>query len=444
MESETKILEANTSARLARSTILGDRSFWGIAIAQFFGAFNDNLYKQLMLLLAIPAIGANISEDSQGWATAVFSLPFVIFSSFAGYLSDKNSKSQIIVLCKFAEIVITLFAVAAFLSYAKLGNAGTWTVLVFMGMHSTFFGPSKYGILPEIIDPRELARANGLILMSTFLAIILGVVSAGALNDLLVTKNMDGTRNYGQLWIGSLVCTGVAIIGTLTSLMIRYTPPAQPTARLTFADLGLPEPIRKLLARDRQLVSAIIVSSMFYLVAGVIMPTVNSLGKLQMKIGSSTWISVLTGGLAIGIILGAILGNIVLKKIKPSVQVALGTWGMFCALAVLGCWLPGGMHLLGYWGALIGLIVTGLGAAIFIVPLQVFLQKRPPSELKGRMIGTMNFANFVGILIAGPLYQGFTSTASFLGWPISSIFWMLAALMLPIGLLYRLPASESE
>ena len=216
------------------SNILRDRSFWGLAITQFFGAFNDNLYKQLMLLLAIPAIGADISQDTQGWATTVFSLPFVLLSGLAGYLSDRHSKSRIIVYCKLAEIAITLLAVFAFLSYAKLGDVGTWSVLVLMGVHSTFFGPGKYGILPELYRKEELPRANGLILMSTFLAIILGVVTAGLLKDLLVIENPDGTADYRNLWIGSLVCTGIAVVGSITSMMIRYTPPAQPTAKFSF------------------------------------------------------------------------------------------------------------------------------------------------------------------------------------------------------------------
>ena len=425
------------------ASILSDRSFWGLAITQFFGAFNDNLYKQLMLLLAIPAIGANISEDTQGWATTVFSLPFVLLSSLAGYLSDRHSKSRIIVLCKIAEIAITLLAVVAFLSYARLGDVGTWSVLVLMGVHSTFFGPGKYGILPELFHKDELPRANGLILMSTFLAIILGVVSAGLLKDLLIVENADGTADYRHLWIGSMVCTGIAMIGALTSLMIRYTPPAQPNAELSFADLGLPAPIRSLLSQDRPLTYAIVVSSMFYVVAGIVMPTVNSLGKLQLRLASSTSISILTGGLAIGIIVGAVMANVVFKKIPPGKQVIRGTWAMIFSLVALGCWRAGGGHLLGYWGALIGLITTGLAAAVFIIPLQVFIQKRPPAELKGRMIGTMNFANFIGILVAGPLYQGFLSLASLLGWPVSSIFWMLAVLLLPIAFVYRLPAHET-
>lgn len=423
-----------------KSKLLSDKSFWGLAITQFLGAFNDNFYKQLMLLMAIPAVGGDISDDAQGWATTVFSLPFVLLSSFAGYLSDRYSKNRIIVLCKIAEVVITMLAVVAFLVYSQFGDWGTWTVLILMGTHSTFFGPGKYGILPELFDKRDLPRANGLILMSTFLAIILGVVTAGLLKDQLVTVNADNTPNYSNLWIGSLVCTAIAICGTATSMLIRPTQAAQPKAVLSTADLVVSPPIRKLLAGDTPLFTAILVSSMFYVVAGIVMPTVNSLGKLQLNIASSALISVLTGGLAIGIIIGAVCANLVLKGMSPSRQVTLGMWMMIIALAMLGCWLPGGRHLLGYWGSLLGLISTGIAAAIFVIPLQVFLQRRPPAELKGRMIATMNLANFIGILIAGPLYQLFLQLASWAGCPISSVFWMLSVMLIPIAVRYRMPS----
>lgn len=436
-QAESNSRKNNTS----NSNILTDRSFWGLAVTQFLGAFNDNLYKQLMLLMAIPAIGADISEDSQGWATALFSLPFVVFSSFAGYLSDKYSKSVIIVLCKFAEVVIMLLAVTAFLSYASLEDWGTWTVLFLMGLHSTMFGPAKYGILPELFRKEELPRANGLILMSTFLAIILGVVTAGVLKDLLVVADEAGNPDCGRLWIGSVVCAVIAVIGTCTSFLIRKTQAAQPTAVMSLGDFGVSKSIRTLLWNDKPLLASIIVSSMFYVIAGVVMPTVNVLGKNQLQIQLDSYTSLLTGGLAIGIIIGAVLANVVLKKMHPGSQVLLGTIGMFITLVLLGFWKPGGAHLLGYWGALIGLITTGLFAAVFIVPIQVFMQSRPPAETKGRMIGTMNFANFVGILIAGPLYQLFLIIATSIGWPVSSIFWMLAVLLIPIAIRFRLPTT---
>ena len=430
----------NDSIGDEKSTLLKDRSFWGLAITQFMGAFNDNLYKQMMLLMALPGVAAAVKGgDRQGWATALFSLPFVLLSSYAGFLSDRYSKSSIIVICKFAEIGITLLAVLAFLFYGDLGDWGTWSVLLLMGVHSTFFGPGKYGILPELFQKKDAPRANGLILMSTFLAIILGVVLAGVIKDLLVIKHPDGTEDFSRLWIGSLVCTGVAVIGTVFSMMIRKTPPAQPNAKLVMADFVASEDVRKLFKRDTPLLIAIVVSSVFWLTGGIVMPVVNAIGKIQMGLSSDGAVSVLTGGLAIGIIVGAVCANLVLKQMKAATQVRLGLIIMIVSMLILGFWLPGGKPMLGYAGSLLFLILAGIGAAVFVIPLQVFLQQRPPAEIKGRMIATMNFANFVGILLAGPLYQLFVEVASGLGWPVSSVFWMMSLMLLPLALFYRLP-----
>lgn len=419
-------------------SLLSDRTFWGLAITQFLGAFNDNLYKQLMLLIAIGGVGQITKDDRQGWATFAFSLPFVLFSGLAGYLSDRNSKSRIIVICKIAEIVITLLAVLAFWLYGNLGDYGTWTVLILMGMHSTFFGPAKYGVLPELFHHKHLPRANGLILMSTFLAIILGVVLAGAIKEAVVITDAQGQKDYSRLWIGSLVCAIIAVVGTVTSLFIRYTPAVQPQARFELSDSIVPASIVSLLGKDRPLLMALVVSSVFWLVGGLVMPVVNRMGINQLRQGE-TKTSVLTAGLAIGIIIGAISANLVLKRMPKDKQVSLGVLIMILSMCLVSVWKPNGDVLLGYIGTFLGLVVSGIGAAVFVIPIQVFLQERPPLELKGRLIGTMNFANFVGILLAGPIYQLLIKIADAMAWPDSSVFAMMAAMLLPILIFYRLP-----
>ena len=428
----------SSDQRLPEQSLLADRSFWGLAITQFLGAFNDNLYKQLMLLMAVGGVGAMIKDDRQGWATFAFSLPFVLLSGLAGYLSDRNSKSRIIVICKVAEIAITLLAVLAFLMYGNLGDYGTWTVLILMGIHSTFFGPAKYGILPELFHHKHLPRANGLILMSTFLAIILGVVLAGAIKEAVVTLDAQGQEDYSRLWIGSLACAVVAVVGTVTSLLVRYTLPVQPQAKFQFADSIVPASIVSLLSKDRPLLMALIVSSVFWLVGGLVMPVVNRMGKDQLR-QADTKTSVLTAGLAIGIIIGAVTANVVLKRMAKDKQVMLGVLIMILSMCMVSLWRPNGDVFLGYNGTFLGLIVAGIGAAVFVIPIQVFLQERPPLELKGRLIGTMNFANFVGILLAGPIYQVLIQVAQGMNWPVSSVFAMMAAMLLPILLFYRLP-----
>jgi MFS family permease len=105
-----------------------DSAFWGMTATQLFGAFNDNLFKQLMLLLAVPVGAAAVSEDDQQWlATIVFSLPFVLFSGYAGFLADRFSKRTIILLAKVGEIVVMTLGVLAFAFYGRTGYLGCWS-----------------------------------------------------------------------------------------------------------------------------------------------------------------------------------------------------------------------------------------------------------------------------------------------------------------------------
>lgn len=433
--------------------LLRDRSFWGLAVTQFLGAFNDNLYKQLILLLAVPVVAgaaaiageapaaggdAAPSSDVQGWALFVFSIPFVLLSGFAGYLSDRFSKQPIILLCKVAEIGVTALALVAFLMYDVFGTLGTWTVLFLMGTHSAFFGPGKYGILPEIFRAKELARANGIILMTTFLAIIFGTVTAGALHDRLVGES--GSAH--NLWIASLVCVGIAVAGTLSALLVRGTPAAEPSLPLTTDAWFVSHEVRKALSVDRPLLIALMASCVFWLVAGIAMPTINSLGVTQLRL-DKTSTSLLTASIAIGIMVGAILAGTISRFGKTDRLVSIGLWGILGSLVALGMWHGESTHVLGQYGSILALTALGIFSAIYSVPLQVFLQQRPPAAIKGRMIATMNQANFVGILLAGPLYQLFERIAAWTGSPISSVFWMIGLLVLPLALFYRLD-SQAE
>ena len=423
-----------------RSQLMTDRSFWGMTCTQFLGAFNDNLYKQLMLLLAIPVAVAGAEaaagSDVQGWATLVFSLPFVLFSGFAGYLSDRFSKTPIIVWAKVAEIVIMLLGLLAFFYYTQLGMAGTWVVLFLMGTQSAFFGPGKYGILPELFPARDLPRANGIILMSTFLAIIFGTVLAGALKEAL-TGEGGATSN---LWLGLVVCVAIAVVGTLTSLLVRRVPPAQPGMPLTADCWGVSREVWHMLQADRTLLGALLVSSVFWLVSGLAVPTVNRLGLELLAVGD-TKTSLLTASIGLGIMGGALFASLLCRKGWGDLSVSLGLWGILGSLVLLGLW-SGQTHWLGFSGSIVALIAMGVFAAIFAIPIQVFLQERPPASLKGRMIATMNQANFMGILISGPLYQVFEAIAGWAGWPICSVFLMMGLLVLPLAAFYRLRSNN--
>ena len=417
--------------------LLKDRSFWGIALTQFLGAFNDNVFKQIVLLLALPvAAGAGAmqsSEDMQGWATFVFSLPFVLFSGFAGYLSDRFSKTPIIVYCKVAEIVIMLLGMIAFYYYGSWGWLGTWTVLFLMATQSAFFGPGKYGMLPELFRASDLPKANGLILMSTFLAIIFGVTFAGKLMTWLVGKDMAATD---RLWIGSLICIVIAVVGTLTSLMIRKTPIAQPNAKLSADAFGLNNDIITLLRKDKPLLMALLVSCVFWMVASIAMPAVNRVGVNMLALDMEST-SILVGMIAVGIMIGAPIGGFLCRILPSHRSVTIGLWGIVLCLLLLGFW-KGNALLLSVNLTRVVLILLGISAAIYSIPLQVFLQERPPNQLKGRMIATMNQANFLGMMMAGPLYQLFLQIAKWLNYPVSSVFWMIGIMVVPLAIFYRM------
>ena len=417
--------------------LLKDRSFWGLALTQFLGAFNDNVFKQIVLLLALPvAAGAGAmqsSEDMQGWATFVFSLPFVLFSGFAGYLSDRFSKAPIIVYSKVAEIVVMLLGLIAFSYYGSWGWPGTWTVLFLLATQSTFFGPGKYGMLPELFRASDLPRANGLILMSTFLAIIFGVTFAGKLMTWLVDKDMAATD---RLWIGSLICIVIAVVGTLTSLMIRKTPIAQPNAKLTADAFGLNNEILSLLRKDKALLMALLVSCVFWMVASIAMPAVNRVGVNMLALDMEST-SILVGMIAVGIMIGAPLGGFLCRVLPSHRSVTIGLWGIVLCLVLLGFW-KGNALFLSVNLTRVVLILLGISAAIYSIPLQVFLQERPPNQLKGRMIATMNQANFLGMMMAGPLYQLFLQIAKWLNYPVSSVFWMIGIMVVPLAIFYRM------
>jgi acyl-[acyl-carrier-protein]-phospholipid O-acyltransferase/long-chain-fatty-acid--[acyl-carrier-protein] ligase len=403
-----------------------DASFGGMAATQFLGAFNDNLFKQLILLLATPTaaeLAAGTTTDRQGEAQFVFAASFLIFSGFAGYLSDRYSKRPIVILAKVAEIAVMLMGMVGFLLFDTIGLSGMLFVLFLMGTQSAFFGPSKYGILPEMLRPADLPRANGIFLMLTFLAIIFGTALAGPLSG-------------GRIWLGSLMCVAIAVVGTATSLLVRAVPPAQPDLKHRWSHWGMSREIRQLLRDDRQLFWAILAMAIFWMVGGIVLPAVNALGKTQLGLGEKRT-SLLAAAIGLGIAAGCMLGGYLSRgRVNPRV-VTSGAFGIV-AMLVLMC-LPGGphRHLLGFAGSIPVLMLLGLASGMFIVPVQVALQSRPPKEEKGRMIATMNQFSWVGVILGAVFYKLCLLALDHTDWPRSTIFGVTAALILPVAILYR-------
>lgn len=432
-----------------------DPSFLGMTATQFLGAFNDNLFKQLVLLICIDVVRAG-GTDWQGLAGAIFAIPFVMFSGFAGWLSDRTPKRALVVICKVAEIAIMAAGMAAFF----IGNLRPealliylFVVLAFMSAQSAFFGPAKYGILPELFRDRDLPTANGLIQMTTFLAIIFGTALAG------LGKDVFGDR----LWIISATCVVIAVIGTLTSLIIRRTPIAHPGLQLKPSSLIVDSSLWDVLLKDRKLLGVLLISSLFWLIGGLVPFTVNAFGKLQLGL-NDTRTSIMSACMGIGIAMGCVLAGRLSKGRMRFGLVTAGAWGLiacFIAATFIGYLgtaevpaevlaaeaanpldtKPFDLDNPAQWPAYAVMIALGAFAGLFAVPLQVYLQHRPPREVKGRMIGAMNLVNWIGIVISAALYAGLAaifSDAREYSW----IFAVAACILLPVALFYR-PKDEA-
>lgn len=452
--------------------LYSDSSFWAITLTGFFGAFNDNLFKQLILLLSVPALVVSSSSapnqqiDLQPLSMLVFALPFVLFSGFAGVWSDRFSKSRLVTITKLAEIVIMLLGVPAFFLVNQWGLALPLVVLFLMGVHSTFYGPAKYGILPELLRSSDLARATGVTLMATFLSIIFGTAAAGLLKDLFPQR----------LDLAQCVCVAVALLGAAVVYPLRRLKAAQPNLRFTLRDAAIAGDSLRLLRRDKPLGRAMLASCAFWLAAAIVQMAVNSYGKVQLAL-SDTSASILAAMIGIGIAFGSIVAGSWFSGSRARWAVLFGIWGLVVGLAslfALGLCVQGlnspesvellkqavasphalspakmaearnafNLQAMGYYGSLPVLIIIGLATGMFAVPVQVFLQERPPSEQKGRMIAAQSLLNWVAIFISAGLYFLFDSLLNAFQLPRCWLFACTALLMLPIAIFYRLPRSD--
>ena len=421
--------EESTIDRAPTPNLYRDPAFWGMTSTQFLGAFNDNVFKQLILLLAVRAAVDGAGTDLQGMATMIFAAPFVLFSGFAGFLADRNSKRTIVVLCKVSEIAIMLLGVVVF----ALGSLPVvFCVLFLMGMQSAFFGPAKYGILPEMLRSSDLPRANGVIQMTTFLAIILGVSLAGFLVEYF------GAR----LWAAAGCCVAIAIVGTGTSLLVRRTSIASPALAFDPSIFAIGRDTFRLLRGDLRLAGVLALSMLFWFIGGMVQQTVNKFGLEQLRLGAAQT-SRMAAMIAIGIAVGCVVaGKLSAGRIGFRL-VRIGAVGIVgCLLALAAPTVIAGPASIWHSLSMVELVALGFFAGLFAVPLQVYLQATPPADQKGRIIGTMNLINWIGILGAGAFYHGSVHLAPAINRTPSALFAVVALVMAPVALLFRAPDVE--
>jgi acyl-[acyl-carrier-protein]-phospholipid O-acyltransferase / long-chain-fatty-acid--[acyl-carrier-protein] ligase len=392
------LANSSTSSESFKRRGLRKRSYWALIVTQFLGAFNDNAYKMIVLLL----VSAGVVSTQGGTkytsgATATFAVAYILFSAFAGYLADRYSKRRIIILSKLAEIAVMGLAFLALLAGDKITPI---VVLLMMAVQSTFFSPAKYGILPEILDDEELSQGNGIINMTTYMAIILGTVVGGWLMTFFGTfKPVGDTVVYdGALQNAALVFIGIAVLGTFTSLFIAPVPASGSDKAFRWNFLADSWSGVRRVAQDRPLFLAMLASMYVWVFGAVLIQNFTSYGWEILKVESGDTIGYLIGLLCVGIAVGSLLaGKLSGRKVEFGL-VPFGAIGMtICSLLFWATGLPGRLETR-LWLTGINQIFLGVFVGFFVVPLNAYIQQKSPARAKGDNIAVLNFITFVGIL----------------------------------------------
>ncbi len=347
---------------------------------QFLGAFNDNLFKIVVSLVAVHAATSADANRQLSIVSAIFILPFILFSGYAGQLADVHSKRTVLVVTKSLEIIAATLGLVAF----ALGRLEiTYAVLFLIAVQATFFSPAKYGILPEILPDRDLSRANGLLEMTTFASIVLGTAAGGFV--------FDAWRD--RLWLIGVIVLAIAVVGTGVSFRIPRVAAAAPGARIRLNPWGEIADGLKRLAGDRILRLTVLGISYFWFLGSLLQLVMILFGSEVMHL-NDRWVAMLTAFAAVGIAAGSMAagklsGDKVELGLAPIGSIGMGVFAILLARS-------GGSFAL----AAIDLTLVGFFGGLFAVPLNALLQQRSGDREKGRLMATNNFLNMVGILLA--------------------------------------------
>lgn len=350
--------------------------FW----TQFLGAFNDNFYKMAVSLVALNAVVSGTGGFYVDLIALLFILPSALFSGYAGHLADVYSKRRVLVAVKVFEIFVMALALIAFVS----GGIDPMLAIVFlMGVHTAFFSPAKYGILPEMVPNAELSRGNGLLEMSTFVAIILGTSLSGPIY--MAWKDRPA-------WIGVLL-VAIAVVGTCTSLWIPRVPASSGARVFRLNPFGEIWEGLKRLYPDRALWLTVLGISYFWFVGALVQLDTLFFGKELLALDEAH-ITLLGTFLAVGIGVGSLAagrlsGDKVELGLVPAGSIAMGI--SIALLAFTGR---------SYAATSAALIAIGFAGGLFAVPLNALLQQRSGRDEKGRLIATNNFLNTFAIALA--------------------------------------------
>ncbi|GAA0320936.1 MFS transporter [Psychrobacter aestuarii] len=373
------------------------RRFSAMFFTQFLGAFNDNVFKQALILLltymGASKLGAPISVLNN-LAAMLFILPYFLFSALAGQLADKYEKSKLTRLIKVLEIVIMTLAAVGFVFewYALL-----FVALFLMGTHSTFFGPIKYAYLPQAMRDDELVGANGLFQMGTSLAILLGMIVAGILTQL----------TNALYWVSAMVML-VAVFGYFAARFIPTTPAMQPDLKVNWNIFTTSMATIRYLYSLPFLFFVILGNSWFWFYGATFLTQTPEFSKVILQGNESVVIFLLTL-FSVGVSIGSLLCKSLTKNQVSLRLLPFGIAGLslfaidlYWSLSQMDINQTGALFgigelwaIAGSWRVFVDLFFLGFSGGLYIVPLYAAMQAYAPTSHRARIVGANNIFNAI-------------------------------------------------
>ncbi|MBN2528792.1 MAG: MFS transporter [Deltaproteobacteria bacterium] len=366
--------------------------FWPMSGTYLLGVFNDNFFKEAAILMAF---AAGMSE-LQSPIIKYFSIPFILFSAFAGYFADRFAKRNVVIASKYLE----LFAMGLGAVGVVTQNFPLIIAMVFlMALQSTLFGPALNGSIPELFKKTDVPRINALLKMITTVSIIIGIVLAGVVLDINI-----GALAIRPTTILAGVILSVAVLGVVLSHRLTRNTTVQPNTSARFPWRGPVQSVADAISLRHcpKLLKALLGSTFFYFASTMVLAAIHELCLTDLSF-SNTFTSALTGIVAIGVATGSLFSirlskRFTYEQIFTPAVLAFGI-ALMSAAAVGISPLAGAKVHLG-----ITLFLSGAFGGLFLIPLLTFIQVTPDAGEKGKVIGINNFLDFSGIFLAGELF----------------------------------------
>lgn len=416
--------------------LLKTRRFAPLFVAQFLGAFNDNVFRNALVMLITFYAADQVSMDPRILVTAaagIFMLPFFLFSALAGQIVDANEKSAYIRRLKKIEIGLMLIAALGF----YLQSVSLLMVVLFlMGTQSAFFGPVKYSILPDHLQEDELIGGNAIVEAGTFLSILLGTIIGGIL-----------IMREGGMEIVSAIIVAMAALGYFSSRYIPVAKAAAPDLKVSYNIFTETWGIVRHAAGNKDVFLSIIGISWFWLVGFVFLSQFPVYGKDVIG-GNEMIVTLFLTTFSIGIACGSLLCEKLLKGEVSGLYVPVGAFGMTASILLLWLVSPktsvmvdeggliGIMEFLSnpqYCAVLVAMLLVSIFGGIYIVPLYAIMQSRSDRAHRSRTIAANNILNALFMVASSLLAMLMLS----LNMRVVDIFLTVGIVNIPVGFLVR-------